>query len=95
MRGKGEIRPFFEAGFRKRGSELSRWYRTDQFFPNGRQLTWEYPRETPRGDQVDLVEVMDVVDGLIAISGSIGDGSASGLSLPPRTSLAELQCRFV
>jgi steroid Delta-isomerase len=29
-------------------------------------LTWEYPRATPEGDQVDLVEVMDVADGLIA-----------------------------
>ena len=66
LRGKSEIRPFFEAGFRKLGNELSRWYRTGLFFSNGRQLTWEYPRETPQGDQVDLVEVMDIANGLIA-----------------------------
>jgi steroid Delta-isomerase len=66
LRGRSEIRPFFEAGFRKLGSELGRWYRTGLFFSNGRQLTWEYPRETPQGDQVDLVEVMDVANGLIA-----------------------------
>jgi hypothetical protein len=36
------------------------------FFSNGRQLTWEYPRATPQGDQVDLVEVMDIAGGLIA-----------------------------
>jgi steroid Delta-isomerase len=66
LRGRREIRPFFEAGFRKLGSELSRWYRTGLFFSNGRQLIWEYPRETPQGDQVDLVEVMDVANGLIA-----------------------------
>jgi steroid delta-isomerase len=66
LRGKSEIRPLFEAGIRKLGNELSRWYRTGLFFSNGRQLTWEYPRETPQGDQVDLVEVMDVADGLIA-----------------------------
>jgi hypothetical protein len=65
-RGKSEIRPFFEAGLRKVGRELNRWHRTGLFFSNGRQLTWEYPRETPQGDQVDLVEVMDVVNGLIA-----------------------------
>jgi steroid Delta-isomerase len=29
------------------------------------QLTWEYPRATPDGDQIDLVEVMDVSGGLI------------------------------
>ena len=45
---------------------LGRWYRTGLFFSNGRQLVWEYPRETPDGDQVDLVEVMDIANGLIA-----------------------------
>jgi steroid Delta-isomerase len=65
LRGKSELRPFFEAGFRKLGNELTRWYRTGLFFASGRRLTWEYPRETPQGDQVDLVEVMDVADGLI------------------------------
>lgn len=44
---------------------LGRWYRTGHFFANGRQLTWEYPRATPDGDQIDLVEVMDVSGGLI------------------------------
>ncbi len=66
LRGRSEIRPFFEAGFRKLGNELGRWYRTGLFFSNGRQLIWEYPRETPKGDQVNLVEVMDIADGLIA-----------------------------
>ena len=53
-------------GFRKFRNELARWYRTGTFFSNGRQLTWEYPRATPQGDQVDLVEVMDIASGLIA-----------------------------
>lgn len=59
------IREFFAAGFRNPSSGLGRWYRTGHFFANGRQLTWEYPRATPDGDQIDLVEVMDVSDGLI------------------------------
>jgi hypothetical protein len=66
LRGKLEIKPFFEAGLRKLGNDLGRWYRTGTFFSNGRQLIWEYPRETPQGDQVDLVEVMDIAAGLIA-----------------------------
>jgi len=66
LRGRSEIRPFFEAGLRKLGNELNRWHRSGLFFSNGRQLTWEYPRATPQGDQVDLVEVMDLADGLIA-----------------------------
>lgn len=65
LHGKAAIRPFFETGFRRLQNEFVRWYRTGTFFSNGRQLTWEYPRATPQGDQVDLVEVMDIADGLI------------------------------
>jgi hypothetical protein len=66
LKGKTEIRAFFEAGFRKLQKSSARWYRTGLFFANGRQLVWEYPRQTPGGDQVDLVEVMDIAGGLIA-----------------------------
>jgi len=66
LNGKAEIRPFFEAGLRKLQNDFDRWYRTSIFFSNGRQLTWEYPRETPHGDQVDLIEMMDIANGLIA-----------------------------
>ena len=66
LKGRTEIRPFFEAGLSKLQKNLARWYRTELFFSNGRQLTWEYPRETPHGDQIDLVEVMDIANGLIA-----------------------------
>lgn len=65
LRGKGAIGDFFAAGFRSPSNGLGRWYRTGVFFANGRQLTWEYPRATPEGDQIDLVEVMDVSGDLI------------------------------
>ncbi|MEW6344882.1 MAG: nuclear transport factor 2 family protein [Pseudomonadota bacterium] len=65
LRGKAEITPFFEAGLRAPPSDLGRWYRTGTFFANGKQLTWEYPRHTPDGDQVDLIEMMDIAGGLI------------------------------
>ena len=35
------------------------------FFTDGHRLIWEYPRETPDGDQMDFVESMDIEDGLI------------------------------
>jgi hypothetical protein len=35
------------------------------FFSDGRVLTWEYPRQSPDGDQMELVEVMEIEDGLI------------------------------
>jgi hypothetical protein len=28
-------------------------------------MIWEYPRETPDGDQMDFIEVMEFKDGLI------------------------------
>lgn len=63
--GKAAIGTFFAAGLRNSGNGLGRWYRTGTFFSSGQQLTWEYPRDTPQGDQVDLVEVMDIERGLI------------------------------
>ncbi|HEU5387887.1 MAG TPA: nuclear transport factor 2 family protein [Streptosporangiaceae bacterium] len=33
---------------------------------DGNRVTWEYPRLSPDGDQMDIVEVMEVRDGLIA-----------------------------
>ncbi|SFM58638.1 nuclear transport factor 2 family protein [Methylobacterium pseudosasicola] len=66
LTGKPAIRRFFDGALRKPGSALGRWYRTGTFFSDGRQITWEYPRATPEGDQVDLVEVMDLAAGLIA-----------------------------
>jgi hypothetical protein len=55
---------FLEAGARSRPIDLVRWYRFDTYFSAGSTLVWEYPRETPDGDQV-IVEVMNIVGGLI------------------------------
>ena len=65
LRGKAEIMHFFTEGLRRRPDELLRWYRTDLFFTDGETLTWEYPRETPEGPQIDLIEMMDVREGKI------------------------------
>jgi steroid delta-isomerase len=65
LHGKAEITPFFAAGLRAPPNDLGRWYRTGTCFANGKQLTWEYPRQTPEGNQVDLVEMMDIASGLI------------------------------
>ncbi|AKK66798.1 nuclear transport factor 2 family protein [Xanthomonas translucens] len=61
------IKAFFAASFAQPENGLGRWYRTDRCHASHRQVVWEYPRETPEGDQVDLVEVMDIdARGLIA-----------------------------
>jgi hypothetical protein len=65
--GHDELRRFFTEGGRRRPSELVRWYRTGEWLTDGhRLLVWEYPRQAPDGDQVDLVEFMEIVGGLIA-----------------------------
>ncbi len=66
LAGKAAIRDFFEDGFRSPQNGLGRWYRTGVVLSEGPQLAWEYPRETPDGDQIDLMEMIDLADGLIA-----------------------------
>jgi len=39
--------------------ELASLYRTGDYVFDGITLLWEYPRETPDGDQQDLGEVID------------------------------------
>lgn len=62
-RGTEELRAFIEIVFARMPPERKR-YRSD-YFTNGRKLIWEYPRSTPDGEQMDLVEVMEIADGLI------------------------------
>lgn len=67
LRGRGQLRRFFDEGARRRPNDLVRWYRTGDWLTDGRRLlVQEYPRQAPDGDQVDLVEVMEVVGGLIS-----------------------------
>jgi SnoaL-like domain len=63
VRGHGELRPFIEQVFAHQPPQRRR-FRTG-YFTDGTRLTWEYPRESPDGDQIDLVEVMEIRDGLI------------------------------
>ena len=64
--GHEELRRFFAEGGRRRPNDLVRWYRTGEWLTDGhRLLVWEYPRQAPDGDQVDLVEFMEIVGGLI------------------------------
>ena len=60
LRGRPQILAFLEEGTRRRPNELVRWYRTGQYLVAGDTLVWEYPR------QVDILELMQVRDGLIS-----------------------------
>jgi hypothetical protein len=66
LRGRSQIRDFFVEATTRPLNELVRWYRSGRWLTDGvRLLAWEYPRETPDGDQVDLVEWMEIAVGLI------------------------------
>ena len=61
--GSEELRSFIELVMSRTPAVRQR-HRTG-LFTDGSCLLWEYPRVTPRGEQMDLVEVMDLRDGLI------------------------------
>jgi predicted SnoaL-like aldol condensation-catalyzing enzyme len=63
VQGKDELRQFITKVFQTNPPQRKRF--KQGFFTDGRVLTWEYPRHSPDGDQMDLVEVMEIEDGLI------------------------------
>lgn len=62
-RGHAQLRPFLTEVV-ARTPKLRAYHRAG-FFTDGRRATWEYPRVTPQGEQMDFVEVMEIEDGLI------------------------------
>jgi hypothetical protein len=63
VQGKAALRQFITKVFQTNPPQRKRF--KQGFFSDGRVLTWEYPRSSPDGDQMDLVEVMEIEDGLI------------------------------
>ena len=64
VRGREDLRRFVSQVFEHQPAKRRR-YRAG-FLADGGRLVWEYPRQTPEGDQMDIVEVMEIRDGLIA-----------------------------
>jgi hypothetical protein len=63
VEGRDALRDFVRQVFAR--TPASRGTYRNAFFTDGRKLIWEYPRETPDGDQMDFVESMEIQDGLI------------------------------
>ncbi len=63
VRGRDNLRDFVRLVFER--TPPTRRRRRTGFFTDGRTIIWEYPRETPDGDQMDFVEAMDIENGLI------------------------------
>jgi hypothetical protein len=64
VRGRENLRRFVEKVFSHLPAKRRRF--RGGFLTDGSRLTWEYPRESPDGDQMDIVEMMEIRDGLIA-----------------------------
>jgi len=64
VRGREDLRCFVSKVFANQPAKRRR-YRAG-FLADGSRVIWEYPRESPDGDQMDIVEVMEIRDGLIA-----------------------------
>lgn len=65
LEGHAEIYRFLQEGTQRRPNELVRWHRTGQYFCKDNTLIWEYPRETPSGNQIDILELMELKAGKI------------------------------
>ncbi len=60
LRGKEELARFLTEGGRRRPNDKVRWHRSGHYLWDGRTLSWEYRRDAPHGDQVDICEVMEL-----------------------------------
>ncbi len=58
--GKKNIHQFLMEGTKRRPNDLVRWYRDGRYFTKGNILIWEYPRKTPEGEQIDILELMEI-----------------------------------
>jgi ketosteroid isomerase-like protein len=63
VRGREKIRSLFQA-VADRKLPVRRRHRGKNF-TDGETIFWEYPRQTPDGEQTDFVEVMEIENGLI------------------------------
>ena len=60
FRYKGDIKFFLQEGTKRRPNELVKWFRRGDYLTNGRLLVWEYPRQTDEGEQIDILELMEI-----------------------------------
>jgi ketosteroid isomerase-like protein len=63
VQGRGNLREFVAKVFANEPPERRRF--RGGFLSDGARVTWEYPRASDAGQQMDIVEVMEVRDGLI------------------------------
>ncbi|MCW5589548.1 MAG: nuclear transport factor 2 family protein [Legionellales bacterium] len=63
IHGKAKLKEVIEiAALRK---PRYRNFYVSNYFTDGKTILWEYPRDTPEGEQMDFIEVMEIDEGLI------------------------------
>ncbi|WP_028937696.1 nuclear transport factor 2 family protein [Pseudonocardia spinosispora] len=63
VRGRENLRGFVAKVFANQPAKRRRFRNAP--LTDGTRLTWEYPRQSPDGDQMDIIEMMEIEDGLI------------------------------
>ena len=64
LRGHRELRPLFDK-LAQRKPPVRQYFRTG-YLTDGNRLIWEYPRQSPKGNQMDFVDAIELNDeGLI------------------------------
>lgn len=63
IQGRANLRSFVAKVFANEPPQRQRF--RIGFLSDGSRLTWEYPRQGDDGEQMDIVEVMEINDGLI------------------------------
>jgi ketosteroid isomerase-like protein len=63
LRGKKALQSLIEKVAERKPS--IRKHFKQNFFTDGETVIFEYPRQTPDGEQMDFVEIMEIKDGLI------------------------------
>ena len=68
LKGRDLVRNHFAAFFDEMMAKDAavELYRPSTYFSDDSSLVWEYPSKSPKGNQLDVVESMDLKDGLIA-----------------------------
>jgi ketosteroid isomerase-like protein len=61
--GRDELKDFLALVFQHTPPSRKRFRKG--YFTDGHRVMWEYPRESPDGEQMDFVEVMEIENGLI------------------------------
>ena len=67
LKGRDRVRAHFASFFSDMMAkdDTVELYRPSTYFSDGKTLVWEYPSKSPRGDQLDVVESMDLENGRI------------------------------